>query len=94
MKSGTLSIGELADAANLSRRAIRFYVQRGLLPPPLGVGRGRHYDPSHLHRLRRIADLQSAGHSLDAIERAFAGTVGVEVEAADDVAHVRLQSLC
>jgi hypothetical protein len=29
-----MSIGELADAAGLSRRAIRFYVQQGLLPAP------------------------------------------------------------
>jgi DNA-binding transcriptional MerR regulator len=73
MQSGTLSIGELADAAGLSRRAIRFYVQRGLLPPPLSVGRGRHYDDTHLARLRRIADLQSTGYSLDAIARLLEG---------------------
>lgn len=66
-----MDIGELADAAGLTRRAIRFYVQRGLLPAPLGVGRGRHYDWSHLDRLRRLQALQSAGHSLDAIKQIF-----------------------
>jgi DNA-binding transcriptional MerR regulator len=69
MESAGMSIGELADAAGLSRRAIRFYVQQGLLPAPLGRGRGRHYDGSHLESLRRIAELQSAGHSLEAIRR-------------------------
>ena len=73
MESGELSIGELADAANLSRRAVRFYVQQKLLPTPLGRGRGRHYDRSHLDRLRQIAELQSAGHSLDAIRRILDG---------------------
>jgi DNA-binding transcriptional MerR regulator len=73
MESGELSIGELADAANLSRRAVRFYVQQKLLPTPLGRGRGRHYDQSHLDRLRRIAELQSAGHSLDAIRQILDG---------------------
>ena len=73
MESGELSIGELADAANLSRRAVRFYVQQKLLPTPLGRGRGRHYDRSHLDRLRRIAELQSAGHSLDAIRQILDG---------------------
>lgn len=68
-----MSIGELADAAGLSRRAIRFYVQQGLLPSPLGRGRGRHYDASHLDVLRRIAELQAAGHSLDAIRQILAG---------------------
>lgn len=66
---GQLNIAELAEAANLSRRAIRFYVQRGLLPKPLGVGRGRHYDQTHLQQLHRIAKLQAAGHSLEAIRR-------------------------
>src|SRR3954453_13728860 len=69
MESAGMSIGELADAAGLSRRAIRFYVQQRLLPAPLGRGRGRHYDGSHLEALRRIAELQSAGHSLEAIRQ-------------------------
>jgi DNA-binding transcriptional MerR regulator len=69
MESSEMSIGELADSAGLSRRAIRFYVQQGLLPTPLGRGRGRHYDGSHLDALRRIAELQSAGHSLEAIRQ-------------------------
>src|SRR5687768_76876 len=73
MPTAELSIAELADAAGLSRRAIRFYVQQRLLPAPSGRGRGRHYDPSHLERLRRIAELQSAGHSLDAIRRILEG---------------------
>src|SRR3954470_6765502 len=73
MESGELGIGELADAANLSRRSVRFYVQQKLLPTPLGRGRGRHYDRSHLDRLRQIAELQSAGHSLDAIRQILDG---------------------
>jgi DNA-binding transcriptional MerR regulator len=68
-----MSIAQLADAAGVSRRAVRFYVQQQLLPPPLGRGRGRHYDRSHLERLRRIGELQSVGHSLDAIRRLLRG---------------------
>ena len=73
MSEGQLSLEELADRMGLSRRAIRFYVQRGLLPPPLGLGRGRHYDRRHLETLRRIQELQSSGHSLDAIGQILAG---------------------
>ncbi len=73
MISTDLSIGELANAAGVSRRAVRFYVQLRLLPPPLGRGRGRHYDQSHLERLRRITELQAAGHSLDGIRRIVEG---------------------
>jgi DNA-binding transcriptional MerR regulator len=68
-----LSIDELATAAGLTRRGIRFYVQQRLLPAPHGVGRGKHYDQSHLDRLTRIRDLQTAGHSLDEIRHLLAG---------------------
>ena len=73
MSSGELGISELADAAGLSRRAVRFYVQQGLLPPPNGKGRGSHYDAVHLGRLKKILELQQAGHSLDAIRRILDG---------------------
>jgi DNA-binding transcriptional MerR regulator len=86
MESGELSIGELAEAAGLSRRAVRFYVQQRLLPTPLGRGRGRHYDASHLGRLRQIGDLQAAGHSLDAIRRILDGKP-VEPPAASPADH-------
>src|SRR5262245_29700197 len=69
-----LGIDELADAAGLSRRAIRFYVQQKLLPAPLGVGRGKHYDRSHLERLKRLQELQTAGYSLEAIRRILDGS--------------------
>jgi DNA-binding transcriptional MerR regulator len=75
--SDPLSIGELADAAGLSRRAVRFYVQQKVLPPPLGRGRGRHYDRRHLEQLRRVIELQQHGHSLEAIRQVLAaGSVG------------------
>jgi DNA-binding transcriptional MerR regulator len=68
-----LSIDELADAAGLTRRGIRYYVQQRLLPTPHGVGRGKHYDHSHLARLREIRQLQAAGHSLEEIRHILAG---------------------
>ena len=78
-----MSIDELADAAGLTRRGIRYYVQQRLLPVPHGVGRGKHYDASHLARLRQIRELQAAGHSLDEIRRLLAGE---KVEAPASVA--------
>lgn len=69
MSSDAMSIGELADAAGLTRRAVRFYVQQKLLPAPTGRGRGSHYDQRHLDQLRRVMELQQAGHSLEAIRQ-------------------------
>ena len=65
--NAAMSIAELADAAGLTRRAVRFYVQQKLLPAPNGLGRGKHYDPTHLERIRQIRQLQLAGHSLEEI---------------------------
>ncbi|MGH7178950.1 MAG: MerR family transcriptional regulator [Tepidisphaeraceae bacterium] len=73
MKVGSMTIGELADAAGLSRRAVRFYVQVQLLDPPTGAGRGTQYAEAHLARLHRIRNLQSAGHSLDEIRQILNG---------------------
>jgi DNA-binding transcriptional MerR regulator len=66
-KTGRFGIDELADLGGVSRRTVRYYIQEGLLPAPLGVGRGRHYDQAHLDCLLRVKALQEAGHSLDEI---------------------------
>ncbi len=72
MATGQYGIGELAAAAGVSRRAVRFYVQRGLLPPPHGAGRGSHYDASHLAVLRKIGEMQVSGIPLEAIRQVVA----------------------
>jgi DNA-binding transcriptional MerR regulator len=66
-EQGRFGIDELADLGGVSRRTVRYYVQEGLLPAPLGVGRGRHYDQSHLDRLLDVKARQEAGQSLDDI---------------------------
>jgi DNA-binding transcriptional MerR regulator len=73
MDTKTYSVGELAEAAGVSGRTVRYYVQEGLLPGPVGLGRGSHYGQEHLDQLRRILDLQRAGHSLLAIRQVLAG---------------------
>jgi DNA-binding transcriptional MerR regulator len=66
-------IAELADLGGVSRRTVRYYVQEGLLPAPLGVGRGRHYGPAHLAQLLRVKALQEEGRSLTEIRAILAG---------------------
>jgi DNA-binding transcriptional MerR regulator len=61
------AIGELAELSGVSRRTVRFYVQEGLIPAPLGVGRGNHYGPEHLGRLLEVKSLQEAGQTLGEI---------------------------
>jgi DNA-binding transcriptional MerR regulator len=63
----TYGILELVQASGVPRRTIRYYVQRGLLAPPEGAGRGHFYRPSHLERLVRIRGLQDKGFGLEEI---------------------------
>ena len=60
-------IQELAELAGVSRRTVRYYVQRGLLPAPTGTGRGKHYTDLHLEALVRVRALQERGVPLDRI---------------------------
>ena len=66
-EQGLYNADELADLGGVTRRTVRYYVQEGLIPPPLGVGRGRHYGRAHLERLLDVKGQQEAGLSLDQI---------------------------
>ncbi|NML53087.1 MerR family transcriptional regulator [Streptomyces sp. R302] len=58
---------ELAEAAGITVRTLRFYRERGLIPPPRREGRIAWYDDRHLARLRTIAALLERGHTLTGI---------------------------
>jgi DNA-binding transcriptional MerR regulator len=60
-------VDELAERGGVSRRTVRYYIQRGLLPPPRGLGRGKHYTEAHVSTLVRIRELQEAAVPLEAI---------------------------
>lgn len=66
------AIGELATLGGVTRRTVRYYVQEGLIPPPLGLGRGNHYTTEHLDQLLRVKSMQESGRTLDDI-RALLG---------------------
>jgi DNA-binding transcriptional MerR regulator len=67
------SIGELAALTGVTRRTIRFYVQKGLLQKPLGRGRGNHYTEDHLERILKIRELQKDGVQLDRMRQSMEG---------------------
>ena len=54
-------ISDLVKATGMSERAIRFYVQNGLLPPATRHGRGHNYTEEHLVRVRAIRRLRGEG---------------------------------
>jgi DNA-binding transcriptional MerR regulator len=60
-------VEELAKAAGIPVRTLRFYRERRLLPPPRRAGRIAWYSEDHLARLRTIAALLERGHTLGGI---------------------------
>jgi DNA-binding transcriptional MerR regulator len=64
-----MTIGELADAVDMTARNIRAYQSRGLLHPPEIRGRVAYYSSAHVARLQLIASLQREGFTLAAIKR-------------------------
>lgn len=63
-----LSIGALADAADVSVETIRFYQRKGLLAEPQRpLGGIRRYDEHALGRVRFVKSAQRIGFSLDEI---------------------------
>ncbi|RLU94647.1 MerR family transcriptional regulator [Streptomyces griseocarneus] len=58
---------ELAEAAGISVRTLRFYRERKLVPPPRREGRIAWYGTHHLARLRTIGALLRRGHTLGGI---------------------------
>jgi len=67
------SIDELCRLTGLTRRTVRFYVQKGLLDRPEGEKRGAWYTPHHVEQLLLIRKWTGAGLSLEAIGDLLAG---------------------
>lgn len=63
-----MSVDELAAAAGVAVRTVRFYTGKKLLPPPRLEGRTGYYGAHHLSRLELIGDLQDHGYTLAAVE--------------------------
>jgi DNA-binding transcriptional MerR regulator len=62
--SGEYRIEDLARLANTTTRNIRVYRDRGLLHPPLRVGRIALYNDTHLTRLRLVTSLLDRGYNI------------------------------
>lgn len=67
------NIETLARLAGITRRAVRYYIQRGLLAPPEGQKRGSYYTEQHLNRLKDIIRYSSQGVPLIKMKDALEG---------------------
>ncbi len=64
MPRESFKLQELADAAGVTPRSVRYYIAQGLLPSPGRLGAGTRYGREHLDRLILIRQLQDQGLSL------------------------------
>ena len=68
-----MRIGELAEQAGISTKAIRYYERIGILAPPAGTASGyRAYDEAALGRLGFVRAAQAVGLSLGEIRQVIA----------------------
>lgn len=73
MNSKTFTLGELCTLTGHSKRTVRYYMQLGLAPRPIGEARAAYYTDEHLVRLIRIKQLSEAGVSLERIREVLTG---------------------
>lgn len=59
------NIETLAKMTGLTRRTVRYYVQRELIPKPEGGGRGHYYTDEHLQLIEKIKIWQKQGVPLE-----------------------------
>lgn len=53
-------IGELAEKTGVTKRTIHYYVNRGLIPNPIGIGVNSFYTDEHLIKILLIKKFQEA----------------------------------
>jgi DNA-binding transcriptional MerR regulator len=80
---GEYTIDQLAVAARVPSRTIRFYQSRGALMAPEIRGRVAYYSATHLERLKLIAQLQDRGLRMDAIRDLVSSIDRGEVDLAE-----------
>ena len=73
MSNKTFTLDELCILTGHSKRTVRYYMQLGLVPRPIGEARAAYYTDEHLVRLLRIKQLSEAGVSLERIREVLAG---------------------
>jgi DNA-binding transcriptional MerR regulator len=73
-------MAELVPLAGLGARAIRYYLERNLLPRPKFYGTATRYKRDHLLRLLAIRRLRAEDMSLAEIKRRLATLSSIELE--------------
>ena len=70
------TIDEICALVEMNKRTVRYYIQKGLVDRPEGIGKGAFYSHSHLEQLLAIRKWKAAGLSLERIQAILAGERG------------------
>ena len=65
--SACYTIDDVMRLTSVSRRTVRYYVTRELIPPPDGRGVGLHYRQEHVDGILRVLEAKERGASLASI---------------------------
>ena len=69
------SIEDLSVKTGLSKRNIRYYIQKGLVNSPVGKGKAAYYTGNHLEQLQETVKWKKEGLSLERIQNIVRGIV-------------------
>ncbi len=69
------TLDDLCTLSDTSKRTVRYYMQIGLVDPPIGATKAAHYLHHHLDQLLTIRKLSDAGVSLERIRDVLSGEV-------------------
>ena len=90
----SMTIGRLAQAAEVGVETVRYYQRRGLLPQPQPTrGAYRHYPPEVAARLRFIRRAQQLGFTLDEIASLLQLSDGTDRRSVRRITAARLAQL-
>ena len=75
MKNGDkkFAIDEICALVEMNKRTVRYYIQKGLVDRPEGIGKGAFYRHAHLEQLLAIRKWKAAGLSLERIQDILSG---------------------
>ena len=80
------TIDEISVLTGFSRRTIRYYVQKKIIDPPSGRGRGGFYYDSHVSDLIRLRQLRAQKVKLSSIKNILKGYIDSDKKSSKDIA--------
>jgi DNA-binding transcriptional MerR regulator len=65
------SLDELCALVDLTKRKVKFYIEKGMIDRPEGAKKGAYYTQKHIEQLLEIKKWQKAGLSLERIKSLY-----------------------